>query len=49
LLTLSIVVVPAWVGLVTTPAGEALGAIAGIGLGAVLARATVIDSQPAQA
>jgi hypothetical protein len=49
ILAVSIVVVPACVGLMSTPAHEALAAIAGVGLGAVLARATVINSRPGQA
>lgn len=34
-------ILPAWVGLLATPAREVLGGIAGIGVGVVLARLTV--------
>ena len=39
----SIVVLPAWVGLLPTPAHQVLGGIAGIGLGVALARATDVS------
>ncbi len=40
----AIVVLPAWVGLLPTPGHHVLGAIAGIGLGIVLARGLVVNS-----
>ena len=39
----TLVVLPAWVGLLPTPALHVLGAIAGIGLGVVLARVMVVN------
>ena len=45
----AVVVLPAWVGLLITPAQQVLGGIAGVGLGVVLARVTVVDSRAAKA
>jgi hypothetical protein len=41
----TIVVLPAWVGLLPTPAHETLGALGGIGLGVALARVMVVNPQ----
>ena len=44
-LAATIVVLPAWVGLLPTPALHVLGGIAGIGLGVVLARVVVVNPE----
>ena len=41
----TLIVVPAWVGLLRTPAHHVLGGIAGIALGVVLARVLVVNTQ----
>ncbi len=41
----TIVVVPAWIGLLPTPASHLLGGIVGMGLGVVLARVMVVNTQ----
>jgi hypothetical protein len=49
LFAVAVVVVPALVGLLDTPLQQVLGGLAGIGLGVMLARATVVNSRPAEA
>ena len=45
-LAATILALPAWVGLLDTPADQVLGGIAGIGLGIGLARVLVVNPQP---